>query len=187
MRAGDINDDSNNEKKPIPGPYWLKQRQEWIKELLTIEKGIREGGHDIELIKREELQAIRQQWLRDPNEPDWADALPRIYAEVYPKDSIEWIENDAGAFTEPDAQLLEKLGAKHGVPPQLIMKLIEAELSVSGLGRRKGISNKLESILNKDWESLEEINIRNEEAAKHDSWKEKLTDLKEQYAEASAL
>lgn len=183
MRATDINDDSNRERKPIPGPYWMKQRQAWVKELLTIEKQLRDDGHDVELIKVDELQAIRQQWLRDPNEPDWADNLPRIYEEVYPDHSVEWIENDAGAFTEPDAILLNELGEKHGVPAELIMKLIEAELSVSGLGRRKGISNKLVSILKQDWESLEAINERNSEAEKHDIWKEKLEDLKSRYEE----
>ena len=187
MRAKDINDDSQLSHTHIPGPYWMKVRQEWIKDLLVIEKEINDGGHPIELIKREELQAIRQHWIRDPNEPDWADSLPRIYAEVYPEDTIEWVENDAGAFTEPDAQLLGDLSSKHNVPPELIMKLIEAELSVSGLGKRKGLLNKLESLLKQDWESLEEVNTRNEAALKHDSWKEKLAELKARHEEANAL
>jgi len=179
------NDPDSNELKHIPGPYWLKQRQEWLKRLLTIEKNIRDNNRDITLIKPEELQAIRQQWLRDPNEPDWADSLPRIYSEVYDTE-IEWIENDAGAFTEPDAILLNDLGAKYNIPAELIMKLIEVELSVSGLSKRKGILQKLESVLKKDWETLDEINTRNTESSKHDSWKEKLIQLQSEYSEIPA-
>ena len=180
---GDINDDSNEQRKHVPGPYWMKQRQEWLKELLQIECSIRAGGHDIKLIREEELQAIRQQWLRDPNEPDWADSLPRIYSEVY-ETKIEWIENDAGAFTEPDAELLQALGEKYEIPAELIMKMIEVELSVSGLGKRKGVIQKLENTIKQDWESLDAVNARNLRAQKHGIWKDKLRDLQQQYSQA---
>ncbi len=175
----------NVDSKVSRGPYWMEYRQKWLKELLQIEKELKDGGHDFSLISVDELQVIRQQWLRDPNEPDWADSLPRIYAEVYDTE-IEWIENDAGAFSEPDAKLLNMLGEKYNVPAELIMKLIEVELSVSGLGKRKGVHQKLESVLKKDWESLEEINLRNMELAKHDLWKEKIEQLKQELSEVSA-
>ena len=178
---GDITDDTNQERKHIPGPYWMNQRQEWLKDLLDIEKGLRDNGHDMELIKRDELQAIRQEWMRDPNEPDWADSLPRIFAEVYPGEDIEWIENDAGAFTEPDANLLGELGERFEVAPELIMKLIEVEISMTGLSRRTGILTKLESVLNRDWESLESINARNAALDNSTLWAEKLQDLRSEY------
>jgi DNA sulfur modification protein DndC len=164
----------------IPGPYWLKQRKEWLKELLTIEKHLKDTGHDFQLIREEELHEIRQEWLRDPNEPDWVDSLPKIYADVYGK-SIEWINNDAGAFTELDASILQKLEAKHSIPSELIMKLVEVELSMSGLSKRTGILNNLENVLSKDWGSLEQINERNKSLLKHNVWKEKLNTLKEEY------
>ncbi len=171
----------NLDSKLSFGPYWMKYRQEWLKKLLEIEKSLKESDHEFSILTIDELQAIRQQWLRDPNEPDWADSLPRIYSEVYDTD-IEWIENDAGAFTEPDAKLLNSLGNKHNIPAELIMKMIEVELSVSGLGKRKGILQKLETVLNKDWETLEEINIRNIKSTQNNSWKEKLDQLKEEYS-----
>ncbi len=163
------------------GPYWMEYRQKWLKQLLEIEKSLKEGGHNFDILTIEELQAIRQQWLRDPNEPDWADTLPKIYSEVYDTE-VEWIENDAGAFTEPDAKLLNSLGNKHNVPAELIMKMIEVELTASGLGKRKGILQKLETVLNKDWESLEEINTRNIQSAKNNTWKDKLEELKAEYS-----
>lgn len=104
---------------------------------------------------------IRREWLRDPNEPDWEDSLPRIYRDVYGED-LDWIEDDAGAFTRADSETLETLSSKYGVPAALIRKMLEAELQVSGLGNRRGILNKLESILQRDWEELNEINKRNE-------------------------
>jgi len=183
---GEIGDDSTKELKHVPGPYWLDVRKKWLKKLLQIEKQLTDSGHPFPLIRQEELQAIRQEWLRDPNEPDWADSLPHIYAEVY-GDGVEWIENDAGAFTEPDAQLLKELGINHEVPAELIMKLIEVELSVSGLGKRKGIMQKLGAILKQDWESLESINARNKPKISSGSWGEKINELQEQYDRAPEL
>ncbi|PCH58901.1 MAG: DNA phosphorothioation system sulfurtransferase DndC [Burkholderiaceae bacterium] len=183
---GEINDDTNAQAKHVPGPYWIKYRKEWLKELLEIQKSMNDAGHEIDLIHEDELHAIRQEWLRDPNEPDWADSLPRIYHDVYGV-HLEWIENDAGAFTEPDANLLQELGGKHGISAELVMKLIEVELSVSGLGSRKGIRNKIENILKRDWESLEYINTRNFESKIQTVWKDKLKDLQNQYKRVPSL
>lgn len=163
--TGDINDDAISEIRHVPGPYWLHKRRDFLRELLTMEKNIRDQGKDIELVTRPELHKIRQEWLRDPNEPDWEDSLPAIYRDVYGED-LEWVENDAGAFTKVDGSILEDLSAKHGVPAAMIRKLLEAELQVAGLGKRRGILQQIESILRQDWEQLEEINARNEELRK---------------------
>lgn len=173
---GEGADIDSTDIRHIPGPYWLKVRKEWLKELLQIEKELSNAGHPFKLIRDEELQAIRQEWLRDPNEPDWPDSLPRMYAEVY-DNTIEWVENDAGAFTEPDAELLQELSHKHTVPAELIMKLIEMEISVSGLGKRQGIMRKIESVLRQDWESLDQINRRNKLSKMQSSWKDKIKEL----------
>jgi DNA sulfur modification protein DndC len=159
--SGDISDDSIRKVRHIPGPYWLSKRQEFLRELLTIEKEINDSGESIELITRPELHIIRREWLRDPNEPDWEDSLPDIYREVYGED-LNWVEDDAGAFTRADSETLEKLSDTYGVPSALIRKMLEAELQVSGLGKRRGILNSLESILQRDWEELEAINERNQ-------------------------
>lgn len=159
--SGDISDDSIQEIRHIPGPYWLSKRQEFLRELLTIEKEINESGESIELITRPELHLIRREWLRDPNEPDWEDSLPHIYRDVYGED-LDWVEDDAGAFTRADSETLENLSETYGVPSALIRKMLEAELQVSGLGKRRGILNSLESILQRDWEELEAINERNQ-------------------------
>ncbi len=157
-----VDDDSNTTVKTIPGPYWMKQRQEWLKKLLTIERDLNAQGRKITLIQPEELYAIRREWMYDPNEPDWADTLPKIYREVYNAD-LDWADQDSGAFTEADQTILQELEAKHDAPAELAMKLIELELSMDGLSRRKGLYNKMGTLLNRDWGSLEDIKAKMEE------------------------
>jgi DNA sulfur modification protein DndC len=181
---GDITEDQDNEVRFIPGPYWMKIRKEWLKKLLDIEKGVRDSGRDIYLIQPEELHQIRQCWLSDPNEPDWADSLPAIYRSVYTKD-LNWVENDAGAFTEPDAKLLHEIQEESGASAEMVMKLIDLELAVTGLSRRTGILNKIESVLKQDWGSLEDINQIQLHPARINTYKDKLESLNKRYEEFS--
>jgi DNA sulfur modification protein DndC len=177
---GDITENNDNQARHVPGPYWMSVRIKWLQQLLQIEKTICDSGRNIELIQKDELQQIRQLWLRDPNEPDWSDSLPAIYRSVYGKD-LNWIENDAGAFTEPDAKLLYEIEKEHGAPAEMIMKLIEIQLSLTGLSHRKGILNKIETVLKQDWGSLEDINERNSSPERQNIYKEKLDELKQRY------
>ncbi|QQE88559.1 DNA phosphorothioation system sulfurtransferase DndC [Azotobacter chroococcum] len=147
------------ERKHIPGPYWLKYRKAWLKELLELEKALNQQGHTISLITEPELHAIRQQWLKDPNEPDWTDELPKIYREVYGR-NLNWVVNDQSQFDAFDAQLLGQVSVEHNVSPEMVMKLIELEISMEGLSRRHGVFDKIGSILKQDWGSLEEIEQR---------------------------
>ncbi|MBB3047426.1 DNA sulfur modification protein DndC [Litorivivens lipolytica] len=177
VSADRIDDSGDSESKHIPGPYWLEVRRKWVSQLLAIEKDLRSQGHNIELIREEELQAIRQHWLRDPNEPDWKDTLPAIVAEIYPDSKIEWIDNDAGMFTEHDTELMASVASKHDISPEMIMKLLEVELSVSGLGRRKGVHQRLLSVLKQDWGSLEEIKEKHQKTKPDGYWKSEIQKL----------
>ena len=152
-----INEDGTEERKHIPGPYWMKHRRRWLRRLLVTEKRLRQAGQDIELITREELQAIRQHWMWDPNEPDWRDSLPKIYRSVYPDEPIDWAEDDGGIFSGNDEQLLRSIEAETGVSAELLMKLLEVEMSMSGLAKRKGLLDKLRSVLAKDWTTIDEV------------------------------
>ncbi|MBL3438988.1 DNA phosphorothioation system sulfurtransferase DndC, partial [Klebsiella pneumoniae] len=75
---------------------------------------------------------IRQEWLKDPNEPDWYDTLPGIYREVYGKD-LDWVIDDQSRFDASDAELLEQIAQEFDVVPEMVMKLIELEVSMEGL------------------------------------------------------
>jgi DNA sulfur modification protein DndC len=149
-------EDIATERKHIPGPYWLKYRKAWLKELLELNKELSQQGHNISLITEPELHAIRQQWLRDPNEPDWADELPKIYREVYDGD-LAWIIDDQSRFDVYDASLLCEIAEEYDASPEMVMKLIELEISMEGISRRHGVFDKIGSILKQDWGSLESI------------------------------
>ena len=128
-----------------------------------IEKHLNDEGHPIELVRQEELFAIRREWMFDPNEPDWSDELPSIYREVYNKD-LNQPDKDGGSFTKEDAELLKTLSNQYKTPTELVMKLLELEIAMDGLGRRKGLFNKIESLLKNDWGALNEILAEKEKA-----------------------
>lgn len=158
-RTGRVNFDRKaiepEERKHIRGPYWMSKRKGFLSELLQVEKKIREEQPNTVLIKREELQLIRQHWLTDPNEPDWEDALPKIFAETYPEEHVDWIESDAGSFSSVDGKLLDSISAKLNTPSELTKKLLEVELNQIGEIKRRGLLDKLEAILSNDWEDFE--------------------------------
>ena len=170
---GAINNENITEIKTIPGPYLIQYRKDRLKELLKIERDLNLEGHNIKLIHAEELHAIRKEWMFDPNEPDWSDELPKIYREVYGVD-LDWVEHDAGAFSQKDAELIAELSTENGVPAELVMKLLELELSMDGLSRRQGLFNKIESLLKNDWGTLEDIKAAKAEALHSSSFKDKL-------------
>ena len=146
----------------IPGPYWLEYRRELLRKLLEIHRGAKAAQPDVDLITKEELQEIRRLWRQDPNEPDWEDSLPRIYSEVMGED-LEG-DTDVGAFSKLDAQVLQDLERKHGVPAAMLMKLIELEFSQDGLSKRSTIFDRIEQILRQDWGSYESILGRKQQA-----------------------
>ncbi|EAY5892097.1 DNA phosphorothioation system sulfurtransferase DndC [Salmonella enterica] len=149
-------EDISADRKHVPGPYWLSYRKIWLEQLLNLEKSLNAEGHEIKLITEGELHAIRQEWLKDPNEPDWKDSLPEIYRRVYGHD-LNWLLDERVRFAGADAGLLVDLANDHGVVPEMIMKLIELEISFEGMGRRQNVQKKIDSILQQDWGTFEEI------------------------------
>lgn len=148
----------------VPGPYKLHYRKEFLRKLLEAQRAIIESGKDFELIKEAELQEIRKHWIQDPIEPDWEDSVPRIYREVMGND-LEWAESDAGVFTKHDADLLRELGEKHQVSPELVMKLLEVELSLDGLSKRAGLFSRIDQILSQEWGTLSDAISKRRETA----------------------
>lgn len=140
----------------VPGPYKMEYRKKWVEHLLAQEKQFNEDGYKVTLITKPELHAIRQEWLNDPNEPDWADELPKIYREIYGKD-LNWVVNDNNNFGEIEAQILHELGEQHDVSAEMIQKLLDLEISLEGLSRRTGVFDKIGTLLKQDWGTLEEI------------------------------
>ena len=152
---------SNRVRKHVPGSYWMRYRREWLERLLVLQRDLRSSGHDIELISEQELHHIRREWLNDPNEPDWTDHLPAIYRRVFGTD-LDWTRHDASAFTNADEKILDELGLEYDVPPILIRKLLDLELSMDGLARRRGIPERIRSILTEEWQPLQIVLDRGE-------------------------
>lgn len=152
---GGVQDDreGNRVRKHVPGPYWMRYRRKWLKRLLTMQRDLRAAGHGIELVSESELHQIRREWLNDPNEPDWTDHLPIIYRRVFGED-LDWTHHDAGAFTSADEEILSQLGVHHAVPPTLVRKLLDLEISMDGLAKRRGMSERIRAILTEEWQPL---------------------------------
>lgn len=145
------------------GPYKLKYRKVALRLLLNIQKQLADSGRDVELITVPELHAVRHEWLNDPNEPDWDDDLPIIFNEVFGYD-LDWSVDDTNQFSREDAALITEIAPEYGVSPQLVKKLIDLEISMSGLSRRTGIYKKIGRLIQQDWESAEEIIKQNKDS-----------------------
>tara|TARA_Y100001001_G_C8016247_1_gene311927 strand:+ start:5494 stop:7119 length:1626 start_codon:yes stop_codon:yes gene_type:complete len=145
------------------GPYKLKYRKVALGLLLNIQKQLADSGRDVELITVPELHAVRHEWLNDPNEPDWDDDLPIIFNEVFGYD-LDWSVDDTNQFSREDAALITEIAPEYGVSPQLVKKLIDLEISMSGLSRRTGIYKKIGRLIQQDWESAEEIIKQNKDS-----------------------
>ncbi len=145
------------------GPYLLSFRQQFLKELLETQHNLSKINKDVELITVPELHAVRHEWLNDPNEPDWEDSLPKIFNKVFGYD-LDWTVDDTNQFSHEEAELINNISPNHDVSPQMIKKLIDLEVSMSGLSRRTGIFNKIGRIVQQDWESAEEIIEKNLES-----------------------
>jgi DNA sulfur modification protein DndC len=148
-------------EKHVLGPYRMEVRQEFLRSLLEAQKAIvaAKSDADTELITRQELEEIRRQWRLDPNEPDWADSVPRIYLEVMGQ-ALEWERNDDAFFGPRELTLLASISDSHGVPTGLCMKLLEVEMSMEGLARRSEVFQRIGEILRRDWDEAGEAIVR---------------------------
>lgn len=153
-----VTDDDSGVQKHIPGAYRMDVRRDLLRKLLETQKAVTTQNAESapELITRGELEEIRNQWRHDPNEPDWEDTVPKIYAEAT-GEVVEWQHHDDALFGGADARLVAETSRAHGLPGELVMKLIEFELSMEGLSKRSQVFSKLEGVLGKDWGDAEEV------------------------------
>lgn len=144
-----------NYRKLFHGPYKKEVREKWLRKLLLIQKNINEEGpedfRDLELIKIEELRAIRRIWVFDKHEFD--DSVPRIYEEVTGKqfEDPEWIKSDNFGKEEWDVlkSVCQNLYKDEELAFEMMYSLIDIETNASGLKQRKGIVDDLESEIEK--------------------------------------
>ena len=79
----------------------------------------------------------------------------RIYREVYQRD-LDWVVDDQSRLT-PAMPICWADSSGFDVVPEMVMKLIELEVSNGRIKSPSGDFDKLGTILKQDWGSLEEI------------------------------
>ena len=155
VRRGQVFFKRTDDQSIIRGPFYLWFRQSLLHYLLWTEKRVREIGPDskYELIKREELERIRQIWRTE--EGDWDDSLPIIYNKIY--DDLYWTNDDNNPFNRYDRERLIELSKKYEIPERLVTKLIDLELQTQGMSIRASIFKEMTRIFKEEWRSEEEI------------------------------
>ena len=137
------------------GPYNKETREKWLKRLLEIQKDINENGpeefSDLKLIRFEELQAIRNIWVKDKHEFD--DSLPRIYKEVTGSDfeDPDWIASESFRQEEWDTlkKITEELYPDEELAFEMMYSLIDIENNSSNLNKRKDVLEELDKQIGK--------------------------------------
>lgn len=144
------------------GPYKKEIREEWLKDLLEIQKDINVNGpeefQNLELITIPELRIIRRIWVKEKHEFD--DTLPRIYEEVFEKefDDPEWIAPEA--FKSDEWEILKsvvnELYPDEELAFEMAYSLIDIENHSNSLNQRKGVTDSLEACIKKTFYKNEE-------------------------------
>ncbi len=145
--------------KLIPGPYLPQVRQKMLRELLQLQVQIQKEtpNTDLVLITEPELHEIRRIWRSELS--DWADTLPQIYREVTGQE-LNWVEDEGGAFTSRELSIIEEECTLHGVPTQLVTRLIDLERQMQGMGRRSGIYSEINRVFEEEWGNESDILIK---------------------------
>lgn len=129
------------------GPFTLEARKELLRELLIIQKELKNPyDPEYKLIQDEELKVIRKYWIE---EGDWEDSLPQIYYEVFGED-LDWAYEERSMFEEDQITDLEMLCLDNDVDFSLIKKLVNIEQKYVGYKVRRGVIQDFERILNQD-------------------------------------
>ena len=144
-----------NYGKLFHGPYNKDTREKWLRRLLDIQRTINSDGpeefRDLELIRPQELMAIRRIWVNEKHEFD--DALPRIYRDVMGKEfqDPEWIHDDN--FGDVEWKTLEEICHRMYPNEELVFEMmytmIDLENKAYGVNQRKDILEGINGTISK--------------------------------------
>lgn len=141
--------------RPVPGPYTLEFCKQLLERLLRTQVEVQRQappGEDTLLIHDAELHEIRRIWRLERG--DWADSVPAIVGSALGRD-LGWVADDAVALTASDASLLEEVCAEHGVPAELVVRLIDVEREAHGLKRRHAVHTRIEELFRREWRHMD--------------------------------
>ena len=144
------------------GPYLKDVRDYWLRRLLEVQKEINANGPeeyaDLKIIHMEELREIRRIWVFDKHEFD--DSLPKIYQEVMGEEfqDPEWIY--AEPFGKEEWDILKQtcldLCPDEELAFEMMYSLIDIENESVRTNQRKGLYEKIESVIKKNFYMNEE-------------------------------
>ncbi len=153
-----LNTYTNKEQKDIslvPGPYKQTYRKILLSELLKAQQEVRKSGvqgtEDFEVISKDELQKIREIWVKEQHEIE--DFVPEIYEQVTLEKYDAPKINEYANINEEDLNLLKDVLGENvdedNIHYKLIRNLIDVEKSYSSSKRRAGIYEAIEKEISK--------------------------------------
>ena len=143
--------------RPVPGPYTLEFCKVLLRRLLQTQLAVRReapAGDDTLLIQDAELHEIRRLWRSERG--DWADSVPAIVREELGRE-LDWVPEDAVSLTAEDGRLLGEVCARHDVPTDLVVRLLDVERDAHGLKRRHAVHTRIDDIFRREWRGLDAL------------------------------
>lgn len=145
----------------VHGPYRRRVREEWLEELLKIQKSINETGpeefRDLQLITEDELNIIRKIWLEEKHE--FYDSLPGIYKKIMGRELPLWHCKHV-PYGQEEWNLLQEVSDQvaegEDLSFELAYRLLDVESDFSSLQRRNGIYGSLQNEIKKCFYKNEE-------------------------------
>ncbi|MGL4749124.1 MAG: DNA phosphorothioation system sulfurtransferase DndC, partial [Shewanella sp.] len=145
----------------VRGPYRQPFREHMLQKVLEAQKLVQEIGPDevrnLELLSREDLEAIRTLWLEEKHEVE--DSVPRIYAKVFGK-PYEVQKNQVHSLL--NANIMDKLKekcAQYNDPDGLLYEQLRTLLTIEERHSKLLRRAKLYTELNKSLETMAFNNI----------------------------
>jgi DNA sulfur modification protein DndC len=139
--------------RTIPGPYTQVSREDWLRRLLEAQAHIQKTGpsdvSNIELITKDELNAIRKIWVYDKHEIE--DSLPVIYesalGEKFPGGELE----EQRVFGVEEVRLLKELCGDDLLHFELTRNLLDIQWSYQTMAKRRGLFDELEKAITRNF------------------------------------
>lgn len=132
------------------GPYTMNARKMILKRLLRLERNLKHPEEEqYELISENELKEIRKIWSE---QGEWEDSIPSIYNSIYlGEKKIEWEKDDQPLLSHDQLAQLQLLCEEYNVDPYVLKKLLDIEQEFSGFKIRRGVQDKIASVLTQDY------------------------------------
>ncbi|WP_411334430.1 DNA phosphorothioation system sulfurtransferase DndC [Metabacillus indicus] len=144
-------DEETNTKKLAQlglGPFTMETRREILERLLQVQKDLQHPDDpNYELIKEEELKAIRKVWYK---KGEWDDHLPVIFNSVMGYD-LDWEVDDRPLFNKDQLSDLDLLCDEYKVDIKVLKKLLSIEKDFSGYKVRRGLMDEISKVLKQDY------------------------------------